>query len=111
MTTLCKTFVPEDILSKLETIKDDEMKVKEYGIELATSMCVELIESGKVESLHLYTMNNEDNIREIVKRLAPYLPDTHREWISQYCKYLLVVLSQVIAKNSSNYNTVETIIN
>jgi methylenetetrahydrofolate reductase (NADPH) len=80
MTTMCKTFVPEGILDALTRVKDDDVKVRNLGITLAVDMCTEIIRSGKAEGIHLYTMNNEDNIREIVRRLSPILPPIHSEW-------------------------------
>jgi methylenetetrahydrofolate reductase (NADPH) len=81
MTDMCKTFVPDSIREQVERVKEDDTKVRELGIEIATDMCKQLIESGKIYSVHLYTMNNEDNIREIVRRLADHLPEAHKQWM------------------------------
>ena len=66
MTTMCKTYVPPALLASLEHIKDDATKVASFGVNLAAKMCTELINSGQVEGVHLYTMNNETNVRHIV---------------------------------------------
>merc|ERR1719160_509429 len=46
MTTLCKTKLPPGIMEALEEVKDDDQKVKEYGVQHATQMCKELIAKG-----------------------------------------------------------------
>lgn len=81
MVAMCRTHVPPDVLRKIEEIKDDDVKIKNLGIDIATDMCKQLVDSGKVESVHLYTMNNEDNIREIIRGLSETLPATHTQWM------------------------------
>jgi methylenetetrahydrofolate reductase (NADPH) len=81
MVAMCKTFVPDSIKARIEELKDDDVKVRELGIEVASDMCRELFKSGQVDSVHLYTMNNEENIRAIVQRLADNLPAPHKEWM------------------------------
>ena len=83
MTNMCKTNVPVRIRDALEMIKHDDSKVKEYGIGLAVEMCTDIIKHGASEGIHLYTMNNEDNIREIMRRLSHVVPDSHSEWVRQ----------------------------
>jgi methylenetetrahydrofolate reductase (NADPH) len=81
MTTMCRVELPNDIDRAVEAIKDDENRVKEFGIELATQMCADLIKRG-APGVHIYTMNHEDNVREIVKGIAPILPAQHVEWLT-----------------------------
>ena len=81
MTTMCKTFVPESVRTNLEAVREDDEKVKAFGVQLAVSMCAELIASPLVDSVHIYTMNNEENIREIVRQLSPLLPAVHNKWL------------------------------
>ncbi|KAI9217419.1 methylenetetrahydrofolate reductase-domain-containing protein [Blastocladiella britannica] len=68
MTTMSKTKVPDYILEALEPIKDDDAKVKAYGIELAADMCKKLQASG-LSAFHLYTLNLEKSVRLILERL------------------------------------------
>lgn len=68
MTNFCKTHVPEEILQALEPIKDDDSKVKEYGIQLCTQMCRELINNG-VQYLHFYTLNLEKSVVDVIHNL------------------------------------------
>merc|ERR1719359_2135792 len=69
MTGLCKTFVPKAIDEALELVKDNENAVKEYGIELATQMCRELM-AGGCPGLHLYTLNLEKSATAICEKLG-----------------------------------------
>ena len=80
MTSMCKVHVPKEILDQVEQIKEDESKVKQYGVELALSMCRQLIEGGVV-GIHIYTMNQEDNVRQIIRGLNGLLPEKHTELI------------------------------
>jgi methylenetetrahydrofolate reductase (NADPH) len=80
MCKMCKVHLPLEIAKDVEDIKDDERKIKEYGIKLAVRMCRRLINSG-VRGIHIYTMNQEEGVREIVKNLADVLPEKHTNWI------------------------------
>merc|ERR1719326_2047999 len=68
MTTLCKTKVPQKIHDSMEPIKDDEQKVKDYGVELGIEMCKELLQNG-VPGLHFYTLNLESSVLRILDGL------------------------------------------
>merc|ERR1719443_134673 len=69
MTSLCKTKLPPSIMEELEPIKDDDQKVKDYGVQLATKMCQELLDRG-TPGLHFYTLNLETSCMRIVKDLG-----------------------------------------
>lgn len=69
MTTLCKTYVPKEISEALEPIKDNEAKVKEFGIKLCIEMCKKLLDAN-VAGLHFYTLNLEKSVTEILKGLG-----------------------------------------
>ena len=56
MTTLCKTHVPEHIMTELEEFKDDDAAVKQYGVDHCVKMCQELIDND-IKYLHFYTLN------------------------------------------------------
>ncbi len=81
MIAFCDTKVPAYVLQDLESIKGDVDAVREYGIQLAVEMCKRLVLSRAADNIHLYTMNNEDNIREIVKQLAHVAAPIHSQWI------------------------------
>lgn len=69
MTSFCKTKVPAEIAAAVEAVKDDDDKVREYGIELGTAMCKELLASG-APGIHLYTLNLEKSPVAILENLG-----------------------------------------
>lgn len=69
MTSFCRTFVPQEILSALEPIKEDDAHVKQYGIELAVKMCHKMLAAG-VPGLHFYTLNLEKSVTQILEGLG-----------------------------------------
>lgn len=60
--------IPNEIISSLENIKNNDDKVLKYGIEHGTKMCEHLIREG-VEGIHFYTLNLESSVTEIINRL------------------------------------------
>merc|ERR1719261_1479118 len=68
MTDLCKTKIPPHINEALEEVKDDEQKVKDYGVQCGIEMCKELLENG-VPGLHFYTLNLESAVLRIIDGL------------------------------------------
>merc|ERR1719473_128565 len=68
MTSLCKTKVPDWINEGLEPLKDDEQKVKDYGVKVGVEMCKELLKNG-VPGLHFYTLNLESAVMRIIDGL------------------------------------------
>lgn len=69
MTTLSKTFVPPEITSSLDPIKENDEAVKNYGINLAIEMCKKLL-SSDIKGLHFYTLNLENSVTRIVEGLS-----------------------------------------
>lgn len=69
MTGFCKTHVPKDVEDALESIKDNDEAVKEFGIDLATRMCKRILESG-TPGLHMYTLNTERSSVAILENLG-----------------------------------------
>jgi len=59
MTGFCKTKIPAEVADALEKIKEDDEAVKQYGVELCTSMCKRILDAGTSPGLHLYTLNLE----------------------------------------------------
>merc|ERR1719265_703693 len=68
MTTLCKTKVPQEMSDGLEPCKDDDKKVKDYGVKVGVEMCQELLKNG-VPGLHFYTLNLESAVMRIIDGL------------------------------------------
>ena len=69
--------VPDDIAEKLESLKKDASGFREYGIELATNMCKELIEYG-IPGLHFYTLNMEKSVNEVLKNIGRFIGDNDK---------------------------------
>merc|ERR1719146_412351 len=69
MTSLCKTKLPPTLMDDLEPIKDDDQKVKDFGVQLAVRSCQELVARG-TPGLHFYTLNLETSVMRIIKGLG-----------------------------------------
>lgn len=78
--------IPEEFMTSLEPIKDDDELVREVGTQLVVKMCQKLIDSGYINHLHLYTMNLEKAPLMILERLG-----------------LLPNESEIISQNASNF--------
>ncbi|XP_071623343.1 methylenetetrahydrofolate reductase (NADPH) isoform X2 [Heliangelus exortis] len=75
---LSKLEVPQEIKDVIEPIKDNDAAIRNYGVELAVSMCRELLDSGMVHGLHFYTLNREVATTEVLKRLGVWKEDPRR---------------------------------
>ena len=75
---LCRISVPDDLLKKLESVKSDDEKVKEAGIENCINICKKLMENG-VMGIHYYTMNLEKSVNEVIKQLDFKITSKTRE--------------------------------
>eukprot|EP00462_Mataza_sp_D1_P013659 CAMPEP_0175152618 /NCGR_PEP_ID=MMETSP0087-20121206/19218_1 /TAXON_ID=136419 /ORGANISM="Unknown Unknown, Strain D1" /LENGTH=553 /DNA_ID=CAMNT_0016439079 /DNA_START=223 /DNA_END=1884 /DNA_ORIENTATION=+ len=69
MTSFCKTHVPQEIINTIQPMKDDDSRVKQYGIDLGVKMCRQLLDNG-VEGLHFYTLNLERSVTHILEGLG-----------------------------------------
>jgi len=69
MNGFCKTRVPEDVGAKMESIKDESVAVKAYGVEFGAKVCQSLLDFG-VEVLHFYTLNLEKVVYGITDQLG-----------------------------------------
>ncbi len=68
-TQMCGATIPEQVLKGLEGMQDDVTAVQQYGVELATRQCKELIAHG-VPGIHFYTLNKSTSTQEIIQRLT-----------------------------------------
>ena len=75
MTGFCKTDVPAAISAQIEAAKDDEDALRELGIKLGAEMCRELLDSGLVPGLHMYSLNLERSAVAILEEVG-VLPRT-----------------------------------
>ncbi|OAQ31780.1 methylenetetrahydrofolate reduct [Linnemannia elongata AG-77] len=67
--------VPQWILDGLEAVKEDEVAVRQFGVEVGVKMVRELVESGLVAGVHFYTFNLEKSTRLILEGagLVPFI--------------------------------------
>ena len=69
LTSVCGSMVPDEVKKKLNSIAaDDKDGVINFGIELATEQCRDLLKHG-VPGLHFYTMNRGKSVNAIVTAL------------------------------------------
>ena len=66
MAELGGTPIPSHITERFAAVADDEAAVVDIGIEIASELCVELINEG-VSGIHFYTMNKAAATEAIVK--------------------------------------------
>jgi len=69
MAELSGTPIPSKIEGRISSVENDSEKVREIGIDLATTLCSELLDFG-VPGIHFYTMNSAKSTLEIVKRIG-----------------------------------------
>ncbi len=55
---LSRLEVPQDILTQLTAIKDDDAAVQAYGVQLAVDLCRELFDSGLVSGPVVYVFDS-----------------------------------------------------
>ena len=66
---LCKLKVPESMIQEIELIKGDDEKIKEFGIANTINI-IETLKNRGVKGVHLYTMNLEKSVTEIIERMG-----------------------------------------
>mmetsp|Transcript_47958 Transcript_47958/g.55475 ORF Transcript_47958/g.55475 Transcript_47958/m.55475 type:complete len:309 (-) Transcript_47958:58-984(-) len=73
MVTLCKTYLPDDVVVETEALKEDEEGFKAYGIELTTKMIQEIIAADiGIHHFHFYTLNLPHSTMSVLKKLGLY---------------------------------------
>jgi methylenetetrahydrofolate reductase (NADPH) len=65
---LCEARIPPHVQRELDKYADDPASCREYGIELATKMCEDLITRG-VSGLHFYTLNRSGSTEAVMRNL------------------------------------------
>jgi methylenetetrahydrofolate reductase (NADPH) len=66
---LSGTQIPAALRSRFEAVAENPLEVQKVGVEVATSLCQELLDSG-VSSLHFFTLNSSPATREVVANLG-----------------------------------------
>jgi methylenetetrahydrofolate reductase (NADPH) len=69
MVELSGREIPDEVMSRLEPLKDDPAAVRAEGIAIATELCDTLLEEG-APGLHFYTLNRSKATREIYGALS-----------------------------------------
>jgi methylenetetrahydrofolate reductase (NADPH) len=69
MVELSGREIPDEVLTRLEPLRDDPAAVRAEGIAIATELCDELLEGG-APGLHFYTLNRSKATREIYAALS-----------------------------------------
>ena len=69
MIKFCKTRVQQEIMDKMEELKDNADAIKEYGIQLGVKMCQRLQELG-APGFHFYTLNTSHVTISILEGLG-----------------------------------------
>jgi methylenetetrahydrofolate reductase (NADPH) len=69
MVELSGREIPDEVLTRLEPLKDDPAAVRTEGIAIATELCDALLEHG-APGLHFYTLNRSTATRQIFDNVA-----------------------------------------
>ena len=69
MVELSGRQIPDEVLARLEPLKDDPAAVRAEGITIATELCDAMLEGG-APGLHFYTLNRSKATREIYAALS-----------------------------------------
>jgi len=68
----CGAVIPDWLGSKLESFGDDRAAIRDYGFEVVSGLCDELL-AGGAPGLHFYTLNRANATMRIWQRLTgPY---------------------------------------
>jgi len=66
---MCGAKIPQDLLTRMQNLGEDQSAVEALGIEYATKQCEELLKSG-IPGIHFYTLNKSRATREIYNNLG-----------------------------------------
>ena len=70
----CGADIPRWIAKQLESLSDDEKSLRDFGVDVVTQLCEELL-AAKVPGLHFYTLNRWGVSSRICKNLGLDHPD------------------------------------
>lgn len=66
--SMCKSTIPDSLVSRMENYEDDNEMVEKIGIEYAVEQCRELLIEG-VPGLHFYTLNKSKATIKIYEKI------------------------------------------
>lgn len=61
MTSFCKTYVPKEVQDKVESLKDDDAGLKEYGVQMAVAMCQKILDANVSPGACLHILRSNHN--------------------------------------------------
>ena len=65
----CGAELPQWIRARLHQYQDDEASLKEFGLDVVTHLCLDLLDN-QVSGLHFYALNKIEPVKEICKRIG-----------------------------------------
>ena len=68
MVELSGREMPDEVMARIEPLRDDPAAVRAEGMQIATELCDELL-AGGAPGLHFYTLNRSKATREIFETL------------------------------------------
>lgn len=67
-TKMCGASLPDDLLSRLDSLGEDVEAVREFGIQYAAEQCAGLLDGG-APGIHFYTLNRSNATLSILESL------------------------------------------
>ncbi|XP_051163287.1 methylenetetrahydrofolate reductase isoform X2 [Leptopilina boulardi] len=67
ISTICHVEIPQNLLSTLEIIKDNDEKVEKFGKQFTKELINEVLQSGFANGFHLFTFNRLSTIADILE--------------------------------------------
>ena len=68
-TTLCGSKLPPSVVQGLERFGHDDESVRQFGVEVCTNLCRELLDHG-VPGIHFYCLNRVPSCSQVVQNLG-----------------------------------------
>ena len=65
----CGAEIPRWIRLRLQAFGDDTASIKAFGLDVVSDLCEQLLNGG-APSLHFYTMNQSQAVRQLVERIS-----------------------------------------
>lgn len=72
---LSGSSVPREVVDRLEPLRDDPAAVRTAGIDIATTLCDQLLSEG-APGIHLYTLNRSTATQQIYANLSAWVGRT-----------------------------------